>query len=447
MVIYLFVKFHHSEMKKTIYKKKPILLSLSLFFVISYCLSQGVGIGNTTPNEKAIVDITSTTQGLLIPRMTNVQKLGINSPPVGLLVYQIDGTKGIYHYNSLRWLNLTYGISSDDEGFLYGDVITIAGHLLGGDYDANGLEAAFFSPAGVALDLSGNLYIAEIVNNKIRKLSPDGQVTTFAGSGTPGSTDGNADVASFNYPVGVVVDNSGNVYVADRDNNKIRKITPGGIVSTLAGTGSYGSDDGAGEIATFYNPSGIAVDNSGYVYVADLYNNKIRKISPSGEVTTLAGNGMIGSDDGPGNTATFKYPTGVTVDNSGNVYVADRDNQKIRKITSAGLVSTLAGTGDIGSKDGNGTTATFSMPTGISIDAFGFLYVLDQTSNKMRKVSPAGIVSTVAGKGTQGHADGSSSTATFSYPIGIATDKNSSNGVLYVGDTDSNMIRKITPTE
>ena len=218
----------------------------------------------------------------------------------------------------------------------------------------------------MAVDGSGNVYVADTDNNTIRKITPAGVVTTLAGTaGVPGSADGTGSAAQFNYPGGVAVDGSGNVYVADIDNNTIRKITPAGVVTTLAGTaGVHGSADGTGSAAQFYDPHGVAVDGSGNVYVADTDNNTIRKITPAGVVTTLAGTaGVYGSADGTGSAAQFNYPAGVAVDGSGNVYVADTYNDTIRQITPAGVVTTLAGTAGMpGSADGTGSAARFYYP-------------------------------------------------------------------------------------
>jgi hypothetical protein len=234
-------------------------------------------------------------------------------------------------------------------------------------------------------------------------------VTKLAGTADlPGSMDGMGAVSRFNNPLGVAVDGAGNVFVADNGNDTIRKITPGGVVTTLAGTaGSSGSADGTGAAARFNKPFGVAVDGAGNVFVADYYNNTIRKITPSGVVTTLAGSaGLSGSADGTGAVARFN-PLGVAVDGAGNVFVADTSNNTIRKITPAGVVTTLAGTaGSSGSADGTGAAARFYGPMGVAVDGAGNVFVADNYDT-IRKITPAGVVTTLAGTaGWNGSADG-----------------------------------------
>ncbi|HWZ22633.1 MAG TPA: T9SS type A sorting domain-containing protein, partial [Cytophagaceae bacterium] len=227
--------------------------------------------------------------------------------------------------------------------------------------------------------------------NKIRKITPEGVVTTLAGSGDIGSDDANiGTLARFDNPSFVAVDVSGNVYVADTWNNKIRKITSTGVVTTLAGSGTAGSVDATGTLASFHNPYGVVVDTSGNVYVADQSNNKIRKITPTGVVTTFAGSGTYGSVNATGTLASFNQPEGLAIDASGNIYVADAVNNKIRKITPAGVVTTLAGSGAIGSVDANGTLASFEFPTDMAVDASGNVYISDEANNKIRKISATG---------------------------------------------------------
>ena len=275
-----------------------------------------------------------------------------------------------------------------------GVVTTLAGSVIYDAYgqpaagyaDGTGAAAQFGGPQGVTVDSSGAVYVADSSNNRIRKISPAGVVTTLAGSGVAGYADGTGAAAQFSYPEGVAVDSSGAVYVADSGNNRIRKISPAGVVTTLAGSGVTGYADGTGAAAQFSNPDAVAVDSSGAVYVAEYYNNRIRKISPAGVVTTLAGSAVAGYADGTGAAAQFSGPQGVAVDASGTVYIGDGDNNRIRKISPAGVVTTLAGSGAYGSADGTGTAAQFRGPIGVAVDASGAVYVADINNNLIRKI-------------------------------------------------------------
>jgi sugar lactone lactonase YvrE len=217
-----------------------------------------------------------------------------------------------------------------------GMVTTLAGGTQAGYRDGVGLDAQFRSPASLDVDQSGNVYVADTTNHRIRKIAPDGAVTTLAGPTQPGYaagyTDGPAAEARFQSPHGVAVDGAGTIYVADTDNHCIRKITPDGTVTTLAGTNEAGYTDGPGTQARFSYPAGIAVDDEGNVYIADTANHRIRQIAPDGTVTTLAGSGQPGNADGLAAEAQFRAPEGVTVDTRGNVIVADTGNHRIRKI-------------------------------------------------------------------------------------------------------------------
>ena len=295
------------------------------------------------------------------------------------------------------------------------------------------------------MDDAGNVYVADTANNTIRKITPNGVVSTLAGiSGSHGSADGIGGNARFWAPFGIAVDRSGNVYVADTGNNTIRKITPNGVVSTLAGlAGHPGSKDGIGTIAQFRNPWGVAVDDAGDVFVADMSNDTIRKITPTGVVTTLAGQaGMTGSVDGFGSQARFNSPYGVATDNAGNVYVSDSANDTIRKITPSGVVSTLAGlSGHAGSTNGNGNDARFWNPQGLAVDDKGNIYVADTGNNTVRKITPMGVVTTLAGlAGASGTTSGVGADACFNSPGGVAVDRT---GNIYVADTNNHAVRKM----
>ncbi|WP_461463657.1 T9SS type B sorting domain-containing protein [Mucilaginibacter sp.] len=309
---------------------------------------------------------------------------------------------------------------------------------------ANGTltTASFNQPRDATVDLSGNVYIIDD-NNVIRKVSPSGVVTTFAGTGVVGHTDGPGSSATFAYPLGIITDASGNVYVTDSNNNMIRKITPDGIVSTLAGSGVVGAADGSGSTASFHAPMGIGIDAFGNLYVADMFNNMIRKITPAGIVSTVAGNGSYGSSNGIGAVASFTQPEDVTIDAVGNMFVADAGNNEIRKITPAGMVSTLAGSGAVGKSDGTGSAASFKFPCAITYCA-GNLYVADASNQIIRKVTPVGVVTTIAGaaNGSYGDVDGIGRAAQFSYPYGLGTDGSS----IYIADNQNSDIRKLSLT-
>ncbi len=220
-----------------------------------------------------------------------------------------------------------------------------------GAANGTGTFASFYQPTGVATDTAGNVYVADFRNNLVRKITPAGLVSTLAGGGLQGAANGTAINASFNQPTGIAVDVAGNVFIADNGNHLIRKVSPAGNVTTFAGSGLPGSANGTGTAASFNFPQGVAVDASGDVYVADYGNNMIRKISLAGAVTTLAGNGEAGAGNTP-DTVTFNKPIGLAVDAAGNVYVADFGNNMIRKVTPAGVVTTLAGSATSGSING-----------------------------------------------------------------------------------------------
>ncbi len=270
-----------------------------------------------------------------------------------------------------------------------------------GVLNGNHGDARFSILRGIAVDKAGNIYVAD--SYTIRKITPTGGVSTLAGkAGTPGTVDGAGSEARFSVPSGVAVDDAGNVYVADM--YTIRKITPAGVVSTLAGTPRHaGSADGTGASARFSDQNkGLAVDKEGNVYVTDTYNNTIRKITPAGVVTTVAGTaGQAGATDGLGAEALFNRPQGIGMDKEGNFYVADTYNNTIRKITPAGVVTTVAGAvGQRGIVDGLGGNARFNDPQGIAVDDQNNIYVADRGNQVIRRMSPTGAVSTLTSKST-----------------------------------------------
>ncbi|SDF54020.1 NHL repeat-containing protein [Cellulophaga baltica] len=323
------------------------------------------------------------------------------------------------------------------------EVTTLAGSGAVGRTDGTSATASFYNSLGVAVDAAGNVYVADTGNDIIRKITAAGIVTTLAGSETEGSEDGTGTAASFNSPNGIAVDATGNVYVADTGNHKIRKITTSGAVTTFAGSGTRSGTDANGIAASFNRPVGLAVDVTGNIYVADSFNQKIRKITPAGAVTTLAGSGSTGSTDAMALESTFSHPRGIAVDADGNVYVADTNNYKIRKIAITGEVTTLAGSGSFGRADGTATTATFQYPSDLAVDADGNVYVADHYNHLIRKITTTGIVTTWAGATTSGSTDATGTEASFYYPHGITID---TAGNIYVADSNNNKIRKITNT-
>jgi gliding motility-associated-like protein len=326
------------------------------------------------------------------------------------------------------------------------DVSTYAGAAgVSGSSDGSASTAKFNSPHGICADKQGNVFIADRYNNKIRKISATGIVSTLAGSGAAGSNDGTGIAATFNEPWAVACDGFGNLYVADTKSYKIRKITAAGVVTTLAGTGTFGTTNGSALTAQFGFPAGIAVTNDGsMIYVADRMTHVIRLIQ-AGTVSTLAGTVYInGSTDGQGTAAKFDHPYAICIDVSGNILVTDEWNNKIRKVTPAGLVSTLAGTGSAGSANGNANASTFDAPWGIAIDTVNNIYVGDGNNYTIRRITPAGIVSTYAGiAGTSGVINGVVSSATFGGVTSLAYYKTTKS--LFVGDAYNQVIRRIAP--
>jgi len=364
-------------------------------------------------------------------------------------------------------LNGPYGVAVDAAGNLYiadygnsrirkvnsagGTITTVAGNGIGaysGD-GGPGTSASLWGPGGVAVDAAGNLYIADTMNYRIRKVSPTGVITTVAGNGRyKFSGDGGPSTsAALHKPSGVAVDAAGNLYIADTYNNRIRKVSTAGIMTTVAGNGlaTFSGDGGPGTSASLPGPGGVAVDAAGNLYIADAWNHRIRQVSPAGIITTVAGNGVAGfsGDDGPATGAALRQPTGVAVDAAGNLYIADVGNNRIRKVSTAGIINTVAGGGSGGGGDGGpATAASLSGPSGVAVDAAGNLYIAALGSRSIRKVGPGGIITTAAGGGTFLGDSGPATAAALSRPTGVAVD---AAGNLYVADLGSNRIRKVNP--
>jgi sugar lactone lactonase YvrE len=337
-------------------------------------------------------------------------------------------------------------LSSISTGSVVSTYAGTAGNF--GSADGSASEASFFFPNGITTDSSGNTFVTDTGSNTIRKITPAGVVTTFAGTaGLSGSTDAIGAAARFNNPKGIATDNSGNVFVVDSGNHTIRKINSAGVVTTLAGgVGVFGSTNGTGGAARFFYPSRIAIDGSNNLFVTDSGNHIIRKITPAAVVTTFAGTaGNVGSVDAIGAAASFNSPKGIAVDGSLNVYVSDSGNHTIRKITPAGVVTTLAGTaGSLGSSNGTGASARFNNPNGLAIDTSGNVCVADVGNHIIRKIVPStGVVTTIIGSaGNIGSTDGQGSSGSLSSPNGISVNLS---GYLFVTDTGNYSIRKIKP--
>ncbi|WP_289058700.1 gliding motility-associated C-terminal domain-containing protein [uncultured Flavobacterium sp.] len=319
------------------------------------------------------------------------------------------------------------------------EVTTFAGNGTTGSQNGTGNQASFNVPQGMAIDALGNIFIVDVYNHLIRKITPQGNVSTFAGSGNPGSQNGTGINASFNNPIDIAIDASGNLFISDSGNHKIRKITPTGVVSTFAGSGVKKFEDGNGTDASFNIPFGLVFDSMQNLFVVDSFNNRIRKITPSGVVTTIAGNGNIGSADGNGNNSNFNFPQGITIDDHDNLFIADVYNNKIRKISPSEVVTTYAGTGVAGMKDGDIKDSSFDGPADVSFDSFKNLIIADLNNNIIRKITPLGAVTTIAGNGQKGDFDGTATNATFNAPTAIVINVS---GEIFI-TTRSNTIRKI----
>lgn len=288
-----------------------------------------------------------------------------------------------------------------------GNVTDFAGNGKAGYVNGPGNQSEFDDPEGITIDKAGNLYVTDTKVLVVRKILPDGTTGIFAGTPYSSTYDNqNGTTFSFDGPYGITVDAAGNFYVADAVANRIREITPTGYETIFAGGNAYGAQDGNGTNALFYGPTGITIDAAGNLYVADSFNNKIRKITPNGDVTTIAGTGVAGSANGPANAANFNAPNNLIVDGSGNIFISDTKNQQIRKLNTLNLVSTLAGNGSLGSANGAGASASFNTPVGLALDGTGNLIVADEYNNQLRSVSLSGTVSTLAGTLDTGSTNG-----------------------------------------
>jgi sugar lactone lactonase YvrE len=333
-----------------------------------------------------------------------------------------------------------------------GVISTIAGNGIAG-YGGESVTATaspIYHPAECAIDGAGNLYISEYANHRVRKISPSGVIVTVVGTGTSGfSGDGGpATLARLNSPYGLAIDAANNLYIVDCMNQRIRKVSPSGIISTVAGTGvaGYGGDGGAATAAKLWNPNYITLDNSGNIYVSDNGNHRIRLINTSGIIKTIAGNGIAGylGDGGQATAARINYPAGVHVDVAGNLYISDFSNNVIRKVTPGGVISTIVGTGVAGSSGDGGAalSAQLNRPQDVNFDVSGNMYIADTWNEKVRIINPSGVISTFAGTGVTGYSGdgGPAVSAKLNKVDGICFD---AAGNLIIADVYNHRVRRI----
>ncbi len=412
--------------------KSPNRIGLTFLFFVSFCLSGFAQSGIITTYVgpgSPVVGTQATTQPIDYPSSV--------AP---------DGAGGFYVASNSQ--NRVYRVAAD------GRLNVVAGSGSNGFSGDGGpaTSAQLDSPSGVAVDTAGNLFIAERSNNRVRKVTPGGVISTVAGNGTGGfrGDGGPATSAQLDSPSGVAVDTAGNLFIADTSNQRVRKVTPGGVISTVAGigTGGFRGDGGPATSAMLNYPQGVAVDTAGNLFIADTFNQRVRKVTPGGVISTVAGIGTKGfsGDGGPATSAQLFDSRGVAVDTAGNLFIADTFNQRVRKVTPGGVISTAAGNGTDGfSGDGGpATSAMLDSPSGVAVDTAGNLFIADTSNQRSRKVTPGGVISTVAGNGTDGFSGdgGPATSAMLDSPSGVAVD---TVGNLFIADTSNQRVRKVTP--
>jgi sugar lactone lactonase YvrE len=331
-------------------------------------------------------------------------------------------------------------------------ITTVAGNGVQGFSGDNGpaMAAQLFRPLGMEIDAAGNLYVADTHNHRIRKIRTDGRIISIAGTWVQGfSGDGGpATLAALAYPSGLALDAEGNLYIADRGNNRIRKVTPAGVITTVVGTGTQGfsGDGGLATAAELNTPFGVKIDVQGNLYIADTFNNRIRKVTRAGFISTVAGGaaGGFGGDGGAATSALLNGPFGVEIDPEGNLYIADTYNNRIRKVSPEGIITTLAGveTPGFSGDGGPATSAALNNPCSVGIDVSGNILFADTFNSRIRMVTPEGVITTIAGGFESGYGGdgGPATSAMLSGPVGIASNLH---GSLYIADTGNHRIRKV----
>lgn len=344
--------------------------------------------------------------------------------------------------NPTRVLNVPTGNTSLPQSGI--NVFTLAGNGWAGLKNGSAALANFNLPMALLLDTGNDLMIADTHNHQIRRLSANGYVTHLAGSshGLMGKSfaDGSSNHAIFNLPYAMARHPNGLIYIADTNNHRIRIMNAAGEVSTVVGTGVAGYNDGNPAVAQFNRPQGIAIDKQGMVYVADTDNHSIRKISPNGQVTTVAGNGKAGFVNGRLNQSQLRFPTGLLFSPQGDLLIADTFNHSIRKLSSSGELSTIAGNGQEGFQEGPQSAAEFRQPRSLAQGPNGSIYIADTHNHRIRQLTANGQVNTIAGNGKAEFADGNAAVASFNEPMGLVM---GADGNLYVADSKNQRIRKI----